>query len=209
MGIILFLKGLLIGFLASIPMGPIGVLCIQRTLNKGRKSGFYSGLGAATGDAVYAIIAGFGISIIISFIEEKHIYFQVIGGIIIVILGLNTFYTNPAKQIKVQRLNQNSIFEDFLSVFFLTITNPMPFFFFLAMFAGLNIANNSPLDLLRIGLMVLGIFTGSTFWWFLLSTVVSFFSHRFRLRSLWWINKIAGIITFFLGLAAILSVWLW
>jgi threonine/homoserine/homoserine lactone efflux protein len=209
MGIILFLKGLLIGFLASIPMGPIGVLCIQRTLNKGRQSGFYSGLGAAAGDTVYSIIAGFGISIIISFIEERHIYFQIIGGIIIVILGLNIFYTNPAKQLKVQRLNQSSLIEDFLSVFFLTITNPMPFFFFLAMFAGLNIAGNDPLDLLRIGIMVLGIFIGSTTWWFVLSTVVSFFRHRFRLRSLWWMNKIAGIITFFLGLAAILSVWLW
>ena len=119
-----------------------------------------------------------------------------------------TFYTNPAKQIKIQRLSRNSLFEDYLSVFFLTITNPMPFFFFLAMFAGLNIAHNSPLNFIRIGMMVLGIFTGSSTWWLLLSAAVSFFSHRFRLRSLWWINKIAGIITFFLGIAAILSVWL-
>ncbi len=207
MGIVLFLKGLLVGLIASVPMGPVGVLCIQRTLNKGRKAGFYSGLGAAAGDTLYSIFAGFGISIIISFIEEKHIYFQIIGGIIIIILGLNIFYTNPVRQLRLHRLNPKRHFEDFLSVFFLTMTNPMPFFFFLAMFAGLNIASHNPFDLFRIGIIVFGIFTGSSLWWFLLSSVVSLFRHRFRLKSLWWMNKITGIITFFLGLAAILSVW--
>ena len=207
MGIILFMKSFLIGLMVSIPLGPVGVLCIQRTLNKGRKSGFFSGLGAAAADTIYCIIAGLGISIVISFINDKHIYFQIIGGIIIILLGINIFYTNPVRQLRLQRLSRSRLYEDFLSVFILTITNPMPFFFFLAMFAGLNIANDSTLDLLRILMIVLGIFFGSAFWWFLLSSVVSFFRHRFKLKSLWWMNKIAGLITFFLGIAVILSVW--
>jgi threonine/homoserine/homoserine lactone efflux protein len=207
MGIILFLKGFLIGLMVSIPLGPVGVLCIQRTLNKGRKAGFFSGLGAATADTLYCMIAGFGISMVISFINDKHIYFQIIGGIIIIFLGINIFYTNPIRQLRLQRLSHNRLYEDFLSVFFLTITNPMPFFFFLAMFAGLNIASHSPIDIFRIAMIVMGIFIGSTFWWFVLSSIVSFFRHRFRLKSLWWMNKIAGVITFFLGIAVILSVW--
>jgi threonine/homoserine/homoserine lactone efflux protein len=207
MGIVLFLNGILIGLMVSIPMGPIGMLCIQRTLNKGRKAGFISGLGAAAADSIYSTIAGFGISIIISFIKEKIVYFQIVGGIIIIILGINIFYTNPARQLRLQRSNHNKLYEDFLSVFFLTVSNPMPFFFFLALFAGLNIAGNSPLDFFRISMMVFGIFVGSVLWWFILSTLVSLFRHRFRLKSLWWMNKIAGIITFFIGIAAILSVW--
>jgi threonine/homoserine/homoserine lactone efflux protein len=203
----LLLKGILIGFMISVPLGPIGVLCVQRTLNKGRLSGFVSGLGAAGADTVFALLSGFGISIIIQFVEDQQIYFQIIGGAIILVLGVNIFYSNPIKQIRMQRLNRNKLSQDFFSVFLLTLSNPMAIFFFLAMFTGVNLASGT-MSYFNLFIMVAGVTMGSSLWWFLLSTVVSLFRHRFRLKNIWWMNKIAGVIIFFLGIAAILSVWI-
>lgn len=203
----LLLKGAIIGFMVSLPLGPIGLLCVQRTLNKGRRSGFVSGLGAVAADTVFAIIAGLGLTIIIRFIEEKQFYFQIIGGVIIIYLGLHIFYSNPVKQVKMQRLNKNKLSNDFLSVFFITITNPLAIFFFLAMFTGVNLANGR-MSFFNLIFMVLGVTAGAAFWWFLLSSFVSFFRHRFRLKNIWWMNKVAGVVIFLLGVIGILSVWI-
>jgi threonine/homoserine/homoserine lactone efflux protein len=207
MGIELFWKGIVVGLMVSIPLGPIGVLCVQRTLNKGHRSGFVSGLGAAMADMIFAMIAGLGITFIIRFIQEKHIYFQIIGGIIVIILGVHIFYTNPVRQLRMQRMNRNKLSQDFFSVFFLTITNPMAIFFFLAMFAGINIATG-PMSIIHLITMVSGVFVGSTAWWFLLSTFVNFWRDRFRLKNIWWMNKVAGVVIFVLGIAAIVSIWI-
>lgn len=206
MGLELFVKGIFIGFMVSIPLGPIGVLCVQRTLNKGRLSGFISGLGAAAADTVFALLAGFGISIIIRFIEEQQLYFQIIGGAIIIFLGIHVFYSNPVRQIRMQRLNRNKFSQDFLSVFLLTLSNPMAIFFFLAMFTGVNLVSG-PMTFFNLTFVVAGVTLGAAAWWFLLSTFVNLFRDYFRLRNIWWMNKIAGVIIFFLGLAAILSIW--
>lgn len=206
MGIELFWKGIIIGLMVSIPLGPIGVLCIQRTLNKGRKAGFVSGLGASAADTFFALIAGFGISMIITFLKAQHIYFQIIGGAIVMYLGIHIFFTNPIRQLRLQRLNPNKLSQDFISVFLLTVSNPMAIFFFLAMFAGVNLASG-PMNIFYVGLVVAGVAIGSAAWWFVLTTLVNIFRHRFRLKSIWWMNKVAGVIIFFLGIAAILSVW--
>jgi threonine/homoserine/homoserine lactone efflux protein len=94
MGLSLLLKGIMIGLLASIPLGPIGVICIQRTINKGKTSGFISGLGAAVADTIFAAIAGFSLTYIITFIQEQRLIIEVVGGVIVILLGLKTFYTN-------------------------------------------------------------------------------------------------------------------
>lgn len=206
MGIELFLKGIIIGLMGSIPLGPIGVLCIQRTLNKGRKSGFVSGLGAAGADTFFALVAGYGMSMVITFIKSQHIYFQIIGGALIMYLGIHIFFTNPVRQLRLQRMNQNKLSQDFISVFFLTVSNPMAIFFFLAMFAGVNLASG-PINMFLVGLVVAGVTAGSVTWWFTLTTLVNIFRHRFRLKSIWWMNKVSGVTIFFLGIAAILSVW--
>jgi len=206
MGIELFWKGIIIGLMVSIPLGPIGVLCIQRTLNKGRKAGFVSGLGASAADTLFALVAGFGISMIITFLKAQHLYFQIIGGLIVMYLGIQIFFTNPIRQLRLHRLNPNKLSQDFLSVFLLTVSNPMAIFFFLAMFAGVNLASG-PMNVFYVGLIVGGVFIGSASWWFILTTFVNIFRHRFRLKSIWWMNKVAGVIIFFLGIAAILSVW--
>ena len=206
MGIELFWKGFIVGLMVSIPLGPIGVLCVQRTINKGRRSGFVSGLGAAFADTIFSIIAGLGVSYIIRFVQEQHIYFQIVGGIIILFLGIHVFYTNPVKQLRLQRMNRNKLSYDFFSVFFLTITNPMAIFFFLAMFAGIHIASETP-GLFSLTSLVIGVFAGASTWWFLLSSFVNFWRHRFRLKIIWWMNKVAGVLIFVLGLAAIISIW--
>lgn len=207
MGFELFWKGIIVGLMVSIPLGPIGVLCVQRTLNKGRRSGFVSGLGAASADMIFSMIAGFGITFIIRFVKEQHIYFQLIGGIVIIILGIHIFYTNPVRQLRMQRLNKNKLSYDFLSVFFLTITNPMAIFFFLAMFAGINIASG-PMSISHLITMVSGVFVGGSAWWFVLSAFVNYWRDRFRLKSIWWMNKVAGVVIFSLGIAAIISIWI-
>lgn len=207
MGIELFWKGFIVGLMVSIPLGPIGVLCIQRTLNKGRQAGFVSGLGAASADTIFSIIAALGVGYIIKFVRDQHLWFQIIGGIIVIFLGIHIFYSNPIRQLRLQRMNKNKLSYDFFSVFFLTITNPMAIFFFLAMFTGIHIASETG-GIFNISSLVLGVLAGASTWWFVLSSFVNFWRHRFRLKIIWWMNKVAGVIIFSLGILTILSIWL-
>ncbi len=201
----LLIKGIIIGLIASIPLGPIGVICIQRTINKGRTSGFVSGLGAAVADAIFAAIAGFSLSYIINFIEERQLIIEFVGGIIVILLGLKTFYTNPVSQLKRHKRKQNKLIEDFLSVLLLTATNPFAIFFFVALFAAAGIVHhNQSLGLSSVALI--GVFLGGALWWYTLSSLVNLFRHKFRLKQLWWINKIAGAVILLLGVLAIINV---
>jgi len=199
------LKGIMIGLLASIPLGPIGVICIQRTINKSRISGFFSGVGAATADTIFAAIAGFSLTFIINFIEEKQKILEVIGGVIVILLGIKTFYTNPVNQLRRHKKNPNKLIEDFISVLLLTITNPFAIFLFVGMFATLGLAYNG--ENMGLSLITLaGVFLGGTLWWFTLSSLVNIFRKKFRLKQLWWINKIAGGVIFILGVLALINV---
>ncbi|BDX38267.1 hypothetical protein CYCD_16220 [Tenuifilaceae bacterium CYCD] len=201
----LLIKGIIIGLIASIPLGPIGVICIQRTINKGRISGFFSGLGAATADTIFAAIAGFSLSYIINFIEERQIIIESIGGVVVILLGLKTFYTNPVSQLKRHKKKKNKLIEDFVSVLLLTSTNPFSIFLFVALFAAAGIVHhNSSLALSSIALV--GVFLGGSLWWYTLSSLVNLFRHKFRLKQLWWINKIAGSVIILLGFLAIVNV---
>jgi len=205
MALTLLLKGIMIGLLASIPLGPIGVICIQRTVNKGRASGFFSGIGAATADTIFAAIAGFSLTFIINFIEEKQRILEILGGIIIILLGIKTFYTNPVSQLRRHKKKKNKLIEDFLSVLLLTITNPFAIFLFVGIFAALGLAytgENMALSLVTIG----GVFLGGALWWFTLSSLVNLFRDKFRLKQLLWINKIAGSVIFILGVLALVNV---
>jgi len=202
---LLLLKGIMIGLLASIPLGPIGVICIQRTINKGRLSGFVSGLGAASADAIFAAIAGFSLTLIIAFIEERKLVIEFIGGIIVILLGIKTFYTNPVSQLRRHKKKKNKLIEDFVSVLLLTITNPFAIFLFVAMFAALDITYEGDNILLSL-VPLAGVFIGGSLWWFTLSSLVNLFRTKFRLKQLWWINKIAGAVIFVLGVLALINV---
>ncbi len=197
-------RGIIIGLLSSIPLGPIGVLCIQRTINKGQKSGFVSGLGAATADTIFAAIAGFSLSFIINFIKEQEEIIQIVGGIIIIFVGIKIFYNNPVKQLKRNKRKKNKVIEDFISVFFLTLSNPLTLFFILPIFAtvgGIEEKNDLTLTILVLA----GVFIGASLWWFSLTWSVNRFRKKFRLKQLWWINKSTGLIITLLGVAAVIE----
>lgn len=198
------LNGFIIGLSASIPLGPVGLICIQKTLNGRLRNGFVSGFGAASADTFFAIVAAFSISAVHNFIEAQQIYLRIIGGIILIGLGLKFFLTNPAIQIRKQRNRGNSLWADFVSVFLLTISNPLTVFVFGAVFAGLGIipANSQWYEMLEL---VAGVFIGASSWWIFLVLTVNMFREKFRLRRLWWMNKIMGAVITFFGIFALLS----
>lgn len=201
----LLIKGLVIGFLSSIPLGPIGIICIQRTLGKGRLSGFVSGLGAASADTILAIIAGLGLSFIIDFITGHKIFFQLIGGVILIVIGIQIFFKSPIRQVRERRLKKNNLYTDYLSVLVLTLSNPLVVVIFLTMFASLNLLNGSH-KLLPQFFVFGGIFLGASLWWFTLTSVVNTYRNKFRLKNLWWLNKTTGLIIFISGIVALLSI---
>jgi len=185
------LDGIIIGFSASVPLGPIGVLCIQRTLNKGRLAGFFSGLGAAFSDTIYAVIAGFSLSFIVSFIEKQILYIQIFGALVLIFLGGKIFYSNPAKQLRKQKRGKGNLLQDFISTFFITISNPLAIFLFLAFFASFGVVKKGESYFNHL-LLISGVMAGATLWWFILTSIVNLFRSKINLRRLWWLNKIAG-----------------
>ena len=189
----LIAKGIMIGLLVSIPLGPIGVIVIQRTVNKSRMAGLLSGMGAALSDTLYAIIAGFSLTFMIDFIRENEIIFQTIGALVVLGLGIHIFFKNPATDLRRHRIRGNTHFHDIISTFLVTFSNPITVFVFLAVFtsSGVAVHLEQPYHSLFV---ILGIFSGAFMWWFSLSGIVSLFRHKINLRILWWINKTAGIL---------------
>ena len=197
-----FARGLIIGFSIAAPVGPIGILCIRRTLAEGRASGFVSGLGAATADAIYGCIAGFGLTFISSFLIHQQGWFRLVGGAFLFYLGLKTFLARPAEQSASER--GNGLLSAYGSTFFLTLTNPMTILAFAAIFAGLGVASGGG-NYVSAGVLVSGVFLGSTLWWVILSSGVGLFRKRFSLQALRWVNRISGIIILGFGLISILG----
>lgn len=200
----LIIKGIIIGISVSAPLGPIGVLCIQKTLNKGMLAGFISGIGAAAADTLFAAIAGFGLTFISDFLSSHQLYLRIIGGLFLIFIGFKVFYTNTIKQVRMQRRSKGRAISEFLSVFFLTLSNPITIIFFGAVFAGLGLVDSNASSAHATAL-VLSILTGAVIWWISLAFIVNFFRKKIRLRSLWWINKIAGALIVLLGAGTIVS----
>ena len=181
----------MIGIAVSVPLGPLGMLCIKRTVNKNWKSGFLSGLGIAASDVIYAIIAGFSLTIIIDFIQSYEIYFKILGATMVVILGLYIFLSNPAKDIQKFQRKGNSYLQDFLTAFLLTVTNPLSVFIFIAIFTSYSLVLQLS-HLFEALLIIGGIFTGGATWWFILTGMAHLFRHKLTIDTLWWANKIIG-----------------
>lgn len=189
-----FFDGIIIGLLVSVPLGPIGVLIIQRTMNKGRLSGFASGMGAAFSDIIYAVIAGFSISYIIDFVKEQQYWIQLFGSLVMVAFGYFIFRSNPARELrKAQRQSSTgTFFKDMTTTFGLTISNPLLIFVFIGVFAGLKVMEGGGIGEPLI--VIPGVFFGALFWWFTLTSLVSLFRKKINLRGLWRLNRITGII---------------
>ncbi|GIK42672.1 MAG: lysine transporter LysE [Chloroflexota bacterium] len=198
----ILLKGLIIGFSIAAPVGPIGILCIRRTLTQGRWTGLLSGLGAATADAFYGSVAGFGLTVISTLLIGQQFWFSLIGGVFLCYLGGKTFVARPAET--AAQSQGQGVIGAYASTLFLTLTNPATILSFAAIFAGLGLANASG-DYGSASIMVLGVFLGSALWWLILSGGVSLLRGKFTPGMLRWVNKISGVIIAGFGLAMLLN----
>jgi threonine/homoserine/homoserine lactone efflux protein len=196
------LRGFIIGFSIAAPVGPIGVLCIRRTLAEGRASGLVSGLGAATADAIYGCIAGFGLTFISSLLISQQAGFRLVGGAFLCYLGLKTFLARPAEQAAPAK--GYGLVGAYASTLFLTLANPMTILSFAAIFAGLGVGSASG-NYVFAGLLVSGVFMGSALWWLILSSTVGMLRTKFNPNGLRWVNRISGIVITGFGLLAFLS----
>ena len=198
-----FFKGLLIGAAVSAPVGPIGLLCINRSLTEGRLRGFVSGLGAATADMVFCIIAGFGFTFVSRFLEERALWISVVGACGLVFLGLRIFFSRPAE--KSCAVTGGDLVHIYVSTFVLTLINPVTILFFVALFTSLGVTL-SHLDYPSLTLLIMGVLVGAVLWWFLLTGCVSLLHRKLTQETIRWVNRISGTIVMVLGLLAFLSV---
>lgn len=201
-------QGILIGVTIAAPVGPIGILCIRRTLAEGRLAGFSSGFGAATADALYGAIAAFGLTFISVFLINQSLWLRLGGGSFLIYLGIKTFLSVPSKEtgLNPSSSNGDSLLSYYGSTLFLTLTNPITIISFAAIFAGFGIVNNQSNDNLAASSMVLGIFLGSSIWWLTLSVLTGFFRRMVNHNTMIWINRVSGTIIVSFGLLALISI---
>jgi len=196
-------KGLLIGFVIAAPVGPIGVLCARRTLMHGRRAGFFSGMGAATADALYGFIAAFGLTVVSDMLISRQFWLRLLGGAVLCVLGVKTLLSEPQEKKDIPKSIKRYA-GMYTSTFLLTLTNPMTIFSFAAVFAGLGLAGAKG-SAESAGILVLGVFLGSGLWWLSLVGILTLFKRRFQHHELQWVNRLAGIMIAGFGVLALLS----
>lgn len=199
-----FLKGLLLGLSIAAPVGPIGVLCIRRTLAKGQMYGLASGLGAATADAVYGAVAAFGLTAITTALVNQQFWLALGGGFFLCFLGLKTIAAHPANAERAATESGRGLVGAYASTLILTLTNPLTILSFLAVFASMGLGQTSG-DYGTAGWVVLGVLGGSALWWILLTAGVSLFRSRFDTRAMRWVNRVSGLIILGFGVAALMT----
>ncbi len=196
MNLVYLLRGLALGFAIAAPVGPIGVLCIRRTLADGRIVGLVTGLGAATADACYGAVAAFGVSAVSSVLVGQRVWIHVIGALFLVWLGLRTLLATPAAAHATPLSpasaahTRRGLLSAWVSTLGLTLTNPTTILSFAAIFAGLGLGG---VGSLAAGLTVVGVFLGSTLWWLLLSGGVSLLRARFDAHAMRAVNIGSGL----------------
>lgn len=193
-------KGIVLGFGISMPVGPMGILCIQRALKQGWRAGILTGLGAATADMLYAILAAFGLHFVAEFLTRHGHMLRIVGGTLLVLFGIRIFYTADAQK-KEKNSQGASLYGLYSSAFLLTFTNPVTVFMFTALFAGLGV-NDPHVTNLEAGQLVGGVFLGSFMWYITLSSIVSILHGRVE-RFLPWINRIAAVALMIFGVVAL------
>jgi threonine/homoserine/homoserine lactone efflux protein len=188
-GVELLVRGLLAGLFIAAPVGPVNVLCISRTLTKGWRSGLVSGFGAATADTLYGCIAGFSITFIIQFLLREEFWIRLFGGILLVLIGVRYYFKQP-QSLSAQKQGgpENS---DYVSTFFLNLTNPTTVLSFLAILAALGMKEDKASSLTL--LLVAGIFCGSMLWWIVLIAIVNRVRDRIDDHAMLWMNRVAGV----------------
>lgn len=184
-------RGIAIGVIISAPMGPVGILCVQRTLEKGRRSGFFTGVGAAVSDLLYCLLTGFGLSFIEDFLKANQNVIQIVGSVVLVVFGVYLFKSNPARTLKKPETERPSAGKNVLSGFLFTFSNPLIIFLIIGLFARFNFLLPE-ISLPHYIMGFVAIFAGAILWWWLVSFFIDKVRSHFNLRSMWLVNKITG-----------------
>jgi threonine/homoserine/homoserine lactone efflux protein len=196
------ISGLVIGFSIAAPVGPIGVLCIRRTLAGGRLHGLVSGLGAATADAMYGCVAAFGLTFISDMLIRQQLWLRLFGGVFLCLLGTKTLLAKPSEKTPPEK--RIGLLGAYGSTFFLTLTNPMTILSFAAIFAGIGLGS-AVANYGSAALLVASVFAGSTLWWLVLSGTVGLFRKKVTSSVLKWINRVSGAIIMGFGVFVLVS----
>ncbi len=200
-----FLKGLIVGLSIAAPVGPIGILCIRRTLANGRPAGFVCGLGAATADALYGAAAGLGLTVIASVLVAGQQWLRLVGGLFLLYLGIRTWRTaGQGGTLSITSDTRGGLLAAYVSTLALTLTNPMTILSFAAIFAGLGVAAGARYE--SAAVLVAGVFCGSALWWFTLSTAVGALRHHLSTSGVQWISRVSGAIIAGFGVQALVTV---
>jgi len=200
----LFYKGIIIGILVSSPMGPIGMLCIQRTLAKGRWSGAISGLGAAFSDLLYAAATSLFIGLVVNFVETHQRPLQIVGSIIIILFGYYIFQSNPIKSLQRSSGAKQTLVQDFVTAFFLTFSNVLIVFLFIGLYAQFSfVLPEHSLKMTVMGLV--GVFVGAVLWWLFITFVVSLMRYWFNVRGLRIFNRVVGTVIMSIAIFSLVS----
>lgn len=200
----LVIKGLIVGIIASAPMGPVGVLTIQRTLNKGRWYGMVTGVGAAVSDIIYAALSLLGMNFVMEFIEDPRnmFWFKVFGGILLMIFGIYTYLSNPAENLRPASQTRGSLMHNGLTGFLVTFSNPLIILLFIASMARFEFV--VPEHYWEQGLGYMAIFGGALLWWFVLTYAIDKVRNQFRTKTICLINRTIGIIVTVAGLVGMI-----
>ena len=193
--------GVMIGILVSAPMGPIGMLCIQRTLSEGRWHGFVSGLGAALSDVIYAAITALSMGLVVNFVEAHQRPLQVFGSLVLGTFGYYIFQANPVKRLRKNSASRLSFVQDFISAFLLTLSNVLIIFLYIGLFARFAFVFSADVWDVPIGLG--GIAVGAVLWWFVITYLVSRMRRWFNIRGIRILNRIVGAIILLLSVVGI------
>lgn len=199
---VLLLKGIIIGFALALPIGPVGILCIRKTITRGHLPGMIIGFGAATADAMYGCVAALGLTFISDLLVTQHMWLRLIGGAFLLYLGIKTFLTHPVEE--MPQANGRGLLGTYVSTLLLTLANPITIFAFLGVFAALGLRNGN-LGYGSAATLVSGVFLGSALWFFTLSYGVTLFRKKINSTGLGWINRISGLLIILFGIIAIVS----
>lgn len=199
------IKGVVIGVLVSAPMGPVGILCIQRTLNKGRWHGFVTGMGAALSDILYAILTCLGMGVVINFIEANQTPLQLVGSVVLAIFGYYIYNSNPVRNLKKQREGKISYTQDFITAFLLTLSNIFIILLYIGLFARFGFVQPEHSVFVLIG-GILCIGVGAIIWWFMITYFVAKLKKRFNVRGIKVMNRAIGAIIIAVSVIGVVSI---
>ncbi len=211
-GVLVFMRGVILGLSIAAPVGPIGVVCIRRTLSGGRWMGLISGLGAATADAVYGLVAALGLALSADALARLQSWLQLFGGAFLCYLGVRAFLdrpealgelsVTPSAAMVPGGARRSEFAGAYASTFALTLANPITILSFVAIYMGLGLSTASA-GALAPALLVLGVFVGSVLWWFILSSAASMLRGRLSPRGMLWVNRVSGVVILAFGVVTL------